>query len=59
MSGREEMLQSVGEALEDFQGQGRMLVHGETWRARCAQPVHRGDRLRVIAIEGLVLRVQP
>jgi len=57
VSGREEMLQSVGEALEDFQSQGRMLVHGETWRAQCAQPVRRGDRLRVVGIDGLLLQV--
>ncbi len=58
VSGREEMLHSIGEALEDFQGQGRMLVHGETWRVESAQPVTRGDKLRVIAIEGLVLQVR-
>jgi membrane-bound serine protease (ClpP class) len=33
-------------------------VHSETWRAQCAQPVRRGDRLRVIAIDGLLLQVQ-
>ena len=41
--------QAVGEALEDFEGRGRMLVHGETWRVHCAGPVRRGDRLAEIA----------
>ena len=59
VSGREEMLQATGEALEDFQeGQGRVLVHSETWRAQCARPVRRGDRLRVTAIDGLLLQVR-
>ena len=58
VSGQEEMLQATGEALEDFDGQGRIIVHGETWRARCAQPVRRGDRLRVVAIDGLQLEVR-
>jgi len=58
VSGQEEMLRAVGEALEDFQGQGRILVHGETWRAECARPVKRGDKLRVTGIEGLVLQVR-
>ncbi len=58
VSGQEEMLHAVGEALEDFQRQGRMLVHGETWRAESTQPVTRGDKLRVVAIEGLVLQVR-
>ncbi|MEZ5541577.1 MAG: nodulation protein NfeD [Pseudomonadota bacterium] len=60
VSGREEMLQATAEALEDFHaGQGRVLVHGEHWRARCAGPVARGERLRVVAIDGLELEVRP
>lgn len=58
VSGREEMLQAVGEALEDFEGRGRMLVHGETWHVQCATPVQRGDRLRVTGMDGLVLEVR-
>ncbi|MGB5538480.1 MAG: nodulation protein NfeD [Gammaproteobacteria bacterium] len=59
VSGQEEMLHATGEALEDFQGgQGRILVHSETWRAQCAQPVRRGDRLRVTGIDGLLLQVR-
>jgi membrane protein implicated in regulation of membrane protease activity len=34
-------------------------VHGETWRARTRGPVHRGQRLRVRAIDGLVLDAEP
>jgi membrane protein implicated in regulation of membrane protease activity len=33
-------------------------VRGETWRARAAAPVRRGDRLRVKAIDGLILTVE-
>ncbi len=58
VSGVEEMLGAVGEALEDFQGQGRMLVHGETWRAYSDQAVKLGDRLEVTGIDGLVLQVR-
>ena len=59
VSGREEMLGAVGEALDDFQAEGWIRVHGETWRARTHAPVRRGQRLRVRAIDGLVLDADP
>jgi membrane-bound serine protease (ClpP class) len=59
VSGREEMIGSRGELLEDCPGEGWARVHGETWRVRCAQPLRRGERVRVTAIDGLVLEVVP
>ena len=59
VSGREEMLGAIGEALDDFDAEGWMRVHGETWRARTRGPVRRGQRLRVKAIDGLVLDAEP
>jgi membrane-bound serine protease (ClpP class) len=38
---------------------GSVAVHGETWRARAEAPVSPGDRLRVVAIDGLTLTVEP
>jgi len=58
VSGREEMIGAVGEALEDFDGEGWARVHGERWRVRAARPVRRGQRLRVAAMDGLVLTVE-
>ncbi|MDX1594118.1 MAG: nodulation protein NfeD [Gammaproteobacteria bacterium] len=59
VSGREEMVGSVGEALEDFTGDGGIHIHGETWQARSAVPVARGQAVRVTALDGLVLEVEP
>jgi len=59
VSGREEMLGAGGEMLEDCPGEGWALVHGESWRVRCAQPLRRGERVRVTALRGLVLEVVP
>jgi membrane-bound serine protease (ClpP class) len=59
VSGREEMVGAAGEALEDLQGEGWARVHGERWRVRCAAPLKRGERLRVTAINGLVLDAVP
>ena len=59
VSGREEMLNAVGEVIEDFEGEGRIHIHGEVWAAKSPSPVHRGDKVRVVALDGLVLHVQP
>jgi membrane-bound serine protease (ClpP class) len=59
VSGREEMIGTLGEALDDFEAEGWMRVHGETWRARARAPVRRGQRLRVRAIDGLILDTDP
>ena len=59
VSGREEMIGALGEAIDDFETEGWMRVHGETWRARTRIPVRRGQRLRVRAINGLVLEIDP
>ena len=58
VSGQEEMVGSVGEVLEPVDGQGRVRVHGEIWGARAAESLGRGQRVRVKAIDGLVLVVE-
>ena len=59
VSGQEEMLHTTGEVLEDFEGRGRVHIHGENWSAESTLPLKRGDRVQVVAVDGLVLHVQP
>jgi membrane-bound serine protease (ClpP class) len=59
VSGREQLLGNIALAEEDFQKEGLVQIQSESWRARCQTPVHRGDRLRVTALEGLTLVVEP
>lgn len=59
VSGREEMVGARGEVLDDFAAEGWIRVHGENWKARSAVPLVRGQRVRVVTIEGLVLDVTP
>ena len=58
-TGRQGMIGGAAEALDDFAGQGRVRAFGEVWRARSSVPVTRGDRLRVVGIDELVLEVEP
>ena len=60
VSGPEELIGAVGEVLEDFDGKdGLARVHGETWRVRSKQPLARGQRIRVVRMDGLIFDVEP
>ena len=38
---------------------GRIFVHGETWRARSGEPLGMGAQVRVTAVRGLEVEVEP
>jgi membrane-bound serine protease (ClpP class) len=59
VSGVEEMAGLRAEALEDFDNQGQVWVHGERWLARSSTPVTKGQALTVKQVNGLVLQVEP
>lgn len=58
VSGQEEMIGAPAVALEDFDREGQVRAHGERWIAITDAPVKRGQRLRIVSMEGLRLRVQ-
>ena len=58
VSGAEELIGSVGETLEDFVEHGRVRVHSELWTARSSAPLCKGQPIRVVARDGLVLQVE-
>jgi len=58
VSGAEEMVGSIGQVLDDFTNEGRVHIHGETWNVRSRVPLKRGDPVRVIDMDGLVLVVE-
>jgi len=59
VSGMEEMVGMIGLALDDFDGSGRVRTHGEVWQAYSDKPVKRDQQVRVRAVEGLTLHVEP
>ena len=58
VTGAEEMIGSVGEAMADFEGEGRVWIHGESWRAVSPAAVKKGQKVRVIEKDGLLLKVE-
>ena len=59
VTGVEQMLSESAVALEDFETTGLVDIRGETWRAVSQTPVTKGQRLRVLSVNGLTLRVVP
>ena len=59
VSGVEGLLREQAEAVESFEREGLVRVHGEVWTAISRQPVRAGERLRVLAVNGLTLEVEP
>ena len=57
-TGMEEMIGSIGEVLDDCDGEGWIRVHGESWRAQALSAVKKGQKVRVTAKDGLLLKVE-
>lgn len=62
LGGREALVGQEAEAVSDFSdGEGRVHLQGEDWRATSGRPVSRGDKVRIVDMEdqGFVLDVEP
>lgn len=59
VSGREAMLNQYGVISDDFVTEGWMKIDGESWRCTSTTPLHKGQAVQVIGIEGLSLVVKP
>lgn len=59
VTGQAGLLHETGVAWTDLNPGGTVFVHGEYWNAVAAAPIGKGSRVRVTAVEGLLLRVEP
>lgn len=57
VSGREDMIGSIGIVESATGGTGWAIVQGERWRVAAAGELQPGDRVRVAGVEGLTLAV--
>ena len=55
------MIGAVGVARDAVDPEGVVVIDGAVWRARTqrATPISEGDPVRVMALEGLILTVEP
>ncbi len=59
VTGAEEMVGITGHAMYDFETEGKVRVHSETWNARSGVPITKGQTVRVVAMDGLMLNIEP
>ena len=57
-TGREGLIGLTGEARTDIGGKGQIFVRGEYWNAWSDEPVAKGEKVTVVAVEGLRLKVK-
>jgi membrane protein implicated in regulation of membrane protease activity len=58
-TGAEAMVGETAVVTEACDPEGTVKVRGEIWRARCAPGAEIGARVRVSAVDGLTLEVDP
>ena len=59
ITGADGMIGEIGVATSELAPDGMVFVRGEYWKAVSAQPLPPGTRVRVTAIQGLRLTVEP
>jgi len=57
-SGKEGLIGEKGYADSDIMPEGKVFVRGEYWNAWSDQPVSRGEKIFVVAVEGLMVKVE-
>jgi membrane-bound serine protease (ClpP class) len=58
-TGAEGMVGEVGVIAEPCRPDGTVRLRGEIWRARCTEGAGPGEPVRVTAVDGLTLEVEP
>lgn len=59
MIGADALMGQIAVVTKPLDPVGQVMVHGELWEARSTTPAARDARVRVTAIEGLTLTVEP
>ena len=57
-TGSEGMIGETGEFVESREADFLVRVRSELWRAGCGSSLREGDQVKVVAVEGLTLKVQ-
>jgi membrane-bound serine protease (ClpP class) len=57
--GPETLVGSLAQVVTPCRPLGQVRLQGELWRARCAEGADAGEQVRVVALDGLTLLVEP
>lgn len=59
ITGSEGLVGRFAEVKTAIDGQGKVFIHGEYWDARASEPIPEGERVKIVAVDGLTLSVEP
>jgi membrane-bound serine protease (ClpP class) len=59
VTGEQGMIGELGVARTPISPEGKVFVHGEIWNAIASDVISEGERIRVVAVDGLQLKVEP
>jgi len=59
VTGNESIIGTIGTAMEDFSGDGKVWLEGEAWHARSAVPISKDQEVVVLTVDGVVIDVEP
>ncbi len=59
VSGRDRIIGSNGVAMESFVGEGKVWLEGEAWSAISTRPVEKDQKVLVLDLMGLTLKIEP
>jgi membrane-bound serine protease (ClpP class) len=59
VSGRDSIIGGVGTAIQNFTGEGKIWLEGETWAAHSSVAIENGQQVVVRKMDGLILEVEP
>jgi membrane-bound serine protease (ClpP class) len=59
VTGREGLVGEVARVVEDLDPEGKVFLHGEFWTAISTEKLTKGQKARVVGVEGLNLHVGP
>jgi len=57
-TGSESLVGRLATTRTAIDGEGKVFIHGEYWDARSAESIYDGERVKVVAVDGLMLRVE-
>ncbi len=58
LTGLQGLLQETGIAKTDIHGSGKVFVHGELWNATANELISKGEKVKIVSVDGLNLRVE-
>ena len=59
VTGRGSIIGGIGTAMQDFTGDGKVWLEGESWAARSKVPIEKDQQVVVLEMDGLTLEVEP